>query len=218
MRRREFLRTTLGVAVASSASTGLSLPAVAADDSASKPGGRGWRIAPFRFDVTPPTGHSLCGGWIRPVIGVDDPLEAVGFVLLDGRGAVDPIVICAVDWTGILNDAHIEWRRALAIAAGTTPERVAVQCVHQHNAPFACLDSERIVDAQGDLPHIVDVAFFRRCLERGQRAIRGAIPKARPLTHVGTGRGKVDRVASNRRILGADGKVEHWRGSSSRIS
>ena len=33
-------------------------------------------LATFRFDVTPPMGHALCGGWIRPVVGVDDPLEA----------------------------------------------------------------------------------------------------------------------------------------------
>ena len=37
-------------------------------------------LATFRFDVTPPLGHSLCGGWIKPVIGVDDPLEAIGYV------------------------------------------------------------------------------------------------------------------------------------------
>ena len=60
-------------------------------------------LAPFRFDVTPPMGHSCCGGWITPVNAVDDPLEAIGFVLL---GAGKPIVLCAVDWTGLLNDAN----------------------------------------------------------------------------------------------------------------
>src|SRR5207249_10874741 len=81
-------------------------------------------LAPFRFDVTPPLGHSLCGGWIKPAEAVDDPLFALGFVLL---GVGKPIVICAVDWTGLLNDAHVAWRRALAEAAGTSPERVADQ-------------------------------------------------------------------------------------------
>src|SRR5436309_10700582 len=36
-------------------------------------------LAPFRFDVTPPMGHSLCGGWIKPAEAVDDPLFALGF-------------------------------------------------------------------------------------------------------------------------------------------
>ncbi len=106
--------------------------------------GAGLRLATFRFDVTPPVGHGLCGGWITPVVDVDDPLEAIGLVLL-GAGA--PIVLCAVDWTGLLNDAHVAWRTALAAAAGTTADRVAVHCVHQHNAPFACLNTEALVAA-----------------------------------------------------------------------
>ena len=40
------------------------------------------RIATFRFDVTPPVGHPLCGGWIKPMVDCDDALEAIGFVLL----------------------------------------------------------------------------------------------------------------------------------------
>ena len=62
------------------------------------------RLATFRFDVTPPLGHSLCGGWITPVQEVADQLEALGIVVL---GAGDPIVICALDWTGLLNSAHL---------------------------------------------------------------------------------------------------------------
>src|SRR5262245_49961851 len=92
-------------------------------------------IATFRADVTPPDEHPLCGGWIKPVVGVDDPLEAIGFVI---KGAGAPLVVCSVDWTGILNEAHIRWRSALAQAAGTTADRVAIQCVHQHNALFVC--------------------------------------------------------------------------------
>lgn len=171
------------------------------------------RLARFRYDVTPPVGHSLCGGWIKPVVDVDDPLEAIGFVLL-GAGA--PIVVCVVDWTGLLNEAHIQWREALARAAGTTPDRVTVHCVHQHNAPFACLESERIVAAQGDLPHIVDLEFFDHCLKNGAAAVTAALKQTTPVTHVAYGAGKVEKVAGNRRILGPDGKVVSQRGSSSR--
>ena len=106
-------------------------------------GAGGLHIAPFRYDVAPPVGHPLCGGWITPVVDVEDALEAVGYVIL-GAGA--PIVVCAVDWTGILNGAHVQWRAALAEAAGTTPDRVAVQCVHQHDAPFVCLRAQELLD------------------------------------------------------------------------
>ena len=161
-------------------------------------------LAPFRFDVTPPIGHSLCGGWIPPVTAVDDPLEAIGFVLL---GCEKPIVLCAVDWTGLCNEAHIQWRQALADAAGTTPARVAIHCVHQHDAPFVCLETERIVQAQGDLPHNVDVDFFRKCLDRGRQAVKDGVKRARQITHVACGQAKVEKVASNRRMLGEDGTV-----------
>ncbi|REJ71280.1 MAG: hypothetical protein DWQ29_23785 [Planctomycetota bacterium] len=169
-------------------------------------------LAPFRFDVSPPIGHGCCGGWIKPIEAYDDPQEAIGFVLL---GAGRPIVICAVDWTGILNSAHVQFRSALADAAGTTPERVAVQCVHQHNAPFVCLEAQRIVDEQGDLPHIMDVDFFNRCLDAGRRSIRTALPRARPVTHIATGQARVEKVAGNRRMIGPDGRVQAMRGSSS---
>lgn len=205
IRRRQFLQASS----AGAATLGLGSAAfpmgVSVNDSL-------LQIAPFRFDVTPPMGHSCCGGWIKPIEAVDDPLEAIGFVLL-GAGA--PIVICAVDWTGILNQAHLAWRTALAEAAGTTPDRVAVHCVHQHNAPMACLDAEALVAAQGDLPHIVDVPYFHQCLDRGRKAVGEAIPKAQQVTHVGHGQGRVLEVASNRRVYTDEsGRILGMRGSA----
>src|SRR4051812_5713651 len=198
--RRRWLKRSLGTGAA------LWLPELTQAADA------GLRIAPFRFDVTPPEGHPLCGGWITPVKTVADSLEAIGFVLL---GAGDPIVVCAVDWTGILNRAHIEWRTALAKAAGTSPERVAVQCVHQHDAPFACLDTEKLLAAQHAGLTCVDVDYFQACLQRVQNAIRDALRKARPLTHVATGEAKVDRIAGNRRLdIGPDGRIRKMRGSA----
>ncbi len=199
--RREFLATTASLL----ASVRLGQSAFA-EESVDK-----LRLATFRFDVTPPMGHALCGGWITPVVAVDDPLDAIGLVIL---GAGQPIVLCAVDWTGILNSAHVAFRTALAEAAGTTPDRVAVQCVHPHNAPFACLDAQKIVAQYPELPAIVDVAFFDRCLASAKQAITTALSKSRPLTHVAVAQTEVKEVAANRRILGPDGKVRASRSSS----
>ena len=201
--RRDFISASAGAVLAGSVLSGQA-------NAAGKTGNL--QLATFRFDVTPPMNHSLCGGWIKPVVGVDDPLEAIGYILL---GAGRPIVVCAVDWTGILNSAHLQWRTALADAAGTTIDRVAVQCVHQHNAPFACMDAEKIILEQGDLPHIVEPGFFRRCLDAGHKAVGAAIKRSVPVTHVATGEARVDQVAGNRRIIGLNGKVISQRGSSS---
>lgn len=207
--RRGFLGQTAALAAASCAGCQGNAAAAASVNRS-----RDLQMAPFRFDVTPPLGHSCCGGWIPHIQAVDDPLEAIGFVLL---GLDDPIVICAVDWTGLLNQAHLEWRRALAAAAGTTPDRVAVHCVHQHNAPMACLEAERIVQDQGDLPSIVDLGFFRRCLDDARRAVTQALPRACKITHIACGQGRVRKVAANRRVSrDADGSIKAMRGSSCR--
>ncbi len=199
--RRDFLQTS---AVAAAA---LASPSLAAEPTT-------LLIAPFRFDVTPPVGHPLCGGWIKPVVDCEDELEAIGYVLL---GAGQPIVICAVDWTGILNEAHVAWRTALAEAAGTTPDRVAVQCVHQHDAPFVCLYADQLIEGQNAGLQVVEQEFFRSCLDRARRAIKVAIPLARPVTHVAHGEGRVEKVAGNRRLhITAAGKVGKMRGSACR--
>src|SRR5262245_2067560 len=99
-------------------------------------------LARFSCDVTPPLGHPLCGGWIPAARAIDDPLRALGVVLL-GAGA--PVVLCAVDWCGLRNDAHLAWRQALAKAAHTTAERVHVHCVHPHDAPFADVQAQKFI-------------------------------------------------------------------------
>lgn len=202
LNRRGFIGVS--AAVAASAVS----PAVADEDESVG----NLRVGTFRFDVTPPSGHSLCGGWIKPVVGVDDPLQAIGYVLV---GSGKPIVVCVVDWTGLLNSAHMSWRKALAEAAGTSIDRVTVHCVHQHNAPFACLDAEQIVLDQGDLPHIVEKDFFHRCLDAARASVVASLKQTKPVTHIASGQARVEKVASNRRIIGLDGKVLSQRGSSS---
>ena len=198
--RRSFLQTSLAGAIG----TLLEGPVAKAAEASGN-----LRIAPFRFDVTVPRGHPLCGGWIEPATTVEDPLEAKGIVLL---GAGKPIVFCAVDWTGILNEAHLKWTEALAEGAGTTPDRVSVHTVHQHNAPFACLESQRYIEKLGIPPYIMDVEYFFRTLERGRKAVAEAVKTARPLTAMATAEAPVERIACNRRILGDDGKVRVNRG------
>ena len=41
-----------------------------------------FHLATFKVDATPPVDHPLCGGWIKPVVAVDDPLWLRGVVLM----------------------------------------------------------------------------------------------------------------------------------------
>src|SRR5947209_6342421 len=209
--RRQLLRS------AASAVTLATFPGLAPSAPPGTEGERGTppalRLATFACDVTPPLGHPLCGGWIEPARAVDDPLQALGVILL---GAGRPVVLCAVDWWGLRNEAHAAWRRALAEAAQTDPERVAVQCVHQHNAPFADLEAQHLLASVPGAPPSLVFRFFDLAVRRTADAVRACLARAEPVTHIGTGQARVEQVASNRRILGPDRKVQWVRYSSTR--
>jgi len=170
-------------------------------------------LTTFTADVTPPIGHPLCGGWIEPVKGVDDPLYAIGVILL-GMGR--PVVLCAVDWCGLRNDANKAWRDALAKATHTVPENVAVHCVHPHNAPFADVEAERLIEAAKEGSPSLDLKFFDKAVEKTAEAAKTSLEKTTVFTHIGAGKAKVEEVASNRRILGDDGKVKAVRYSATK--
>ena len=162
------------------------------------------RLAVFDVDATPPIGAHLA---YDPVTNSWDlGLRARGVVLL---GAGQPIVLCAVDWIGIGNEGYDVFRQTLATAAGTVSERVAVHSLHQHDAPDCDFSAERILRDAGVEPINYDGTFARQTLQRLDTAIRAAIasPQTTTVTHVGLGVAKVDRVASNRRIPGPDGKI-----------
>jgi hypothetical protein len=160
------------------------------------------RIATFNVDATPPLGSPVA---YAPARSIDDPLSARGIVLL---GADRPIVLCAVDWIGIGNGGHDLWREKLAQAAGTTPDRVAVHALHQHDGPRCDFTAEELLAERGLEGKHFDPAFARDTIERAAAAIRQTIQNSQPVTHIGVGQAKVEKVASNRRILGPDGKVK----------
>jgi hypothetical protein len=161
------------------------------------------RVSTFDVDATPPVGSMMA--YDRVLRQDDLPLRCRGIVLL---GAGDPIVLCALDWIGVANEGHDVFRQALAQAAGTSRERVAVHTLHQHDAPDCDFLAERLLKEAGakDLGRF-DGTFARQVIERASDAVRRAIETAQPLTQVGWGEADVQDVASNRRILGPNGKV-----------
>ncbi len=170
-------------------------------------------LARFDIDATPPPGHPLCGGWITPVVAVDDPLRLRG-VVLEGAGV--PIVLAALDWTGVLNDSHRLWTERLADAAHTTPDRVALHTVHQHNAPFIDREGNRLLKEAGVNSGLYDEAFVNDLIDRSAAAVRRSLQDSFPVTHIRHGSAKVESVASNRRILGPDGKIKYVRYSATK--
>ena len=164
------------------------------------------RAATFDVDATPPVGSMMA---YDPVTNHWElGLRARGLVLL---GAGEPIVLCAVDWIGLANEGHDAFCDALAHAAGTSPRRVAVHSLHQHDAPDCDFSAERILKEAGVAPRQYEGRFQRQVLADLERAVRESLPRAQPVTHLGLGEARVSDVASNRRILGSDGRVRATR-------
>lgn len=175
----------------------------------SKPSGLS--LAVFDIDATPPIGSIMA---YDPVTNKWDlTLRARGVVLL---GAGQPLVLCAVDWIGIANESYDAFRSGLARAAGTTPERVAVHTLHQHDAPDSDFSAEQILKEAGLPPHQFESSFQRQVLSDLEHALQAALPRVQPITDLGLGSARVEQVASNRRILGPDGKVRAERYTSCR--
>ena len=116
-------------------------------------GDEGLRVATFVVDVTPPLGSPLCYGYVKPAAEVVDPLTARGVVLL---GSGKPIVLCVADFVGIGNASHDLWRAALAEAAGTTADRVAMHSVHNHDSPGYDKSTDQLLEGQGLGGKLVD--------------------------------------------------------------
>lgn len=174
-------------------------------------GGPGIRIALFDVDATPPVGSLLAY----------DPMEKSGDLGLRAKGIVIigsglPIVLCSVDWIGIGNESQDAFKQALAQAASTLPERVAVHAVHQHDAPISDWGAEKILLGAGLDPKAFESSFDKVLLKRLDKAIKKSLEHPHAITHIGTGSAKVEEVASNRRIADPDGKIIHSRTSATR--
>lgn len=171
------------------------------------------KLATFDVDATPPVGSSLT---YDPMLNDWDlRLRAKGIVIL---GAGQPIVMCSVDWIGISNDSQDEFKRVMAEAAGTIPSRVVVHAIHQHDAPTSDFGAEKMLISSGLSPMAFEGSYTRDLIQRLGQAIRKSLTTATPFTHIGTGQAEVYKVASNRRILGPDGKVKYTRSSATKDS
>ena len=168
------------------------------------------RVGVFNVDASPPVGSPLA---YDPTKEVTSPLSCRGIVL---SGSGQPIVLCAVDWIGIANGGQTLFRETIAAAVGTSPTRVVVHTLHQHDAPRCDFTVDDLLAEFGLRGSGFDPAFARDVIQRTSRAVQAAMNSSQPVTHLGTGTGIIEKVASNRRILGADGKVKHVRYTATR--
>ncbi len=185
------------------------------EEKTDKPTKPAFRLSTFQADVTPPVGHMLFTGQFKTSTGITTQLEARGLVLqIEGD---KPVVLCSVDWAEIRNETYDQWRDRLAEAAGTVRERVLVSAIHQHDTPLGDLGAERILRALGSEHQVIDPKFHEAALSRVVQALKDSMTKTEPVTHIGYGKGTVQKVASNRRYIGDDGAPKYNRGSACKL-
>ncbi|MBI4023589.1 MAG: neutral/alkaline non-lysosomal ceramidase N-terminal domain-containing protein [Verrucomicrobia bacterium] len=166
------------------------------------------RFAPFAVDVTPPIGHPLGGGFVPPAAALRDPLYARGLILDDRHTRV---VLCAIDFCVLDNSAHRQVSEALARGARTVIGYVTAHTVHQHDAPSVRADAEPLLRKQG-LGQL-NKTWWASVTNALERAAAAARRRMQPLVAVGVGETRLAGCASNRRLIGPDGKVRAMRSS-----
>jgi hypothetical protein len=140
------------------------------------------KLAVFDVDATPPIGSYMAYG--RAINTWVMSLRARGIVLL---GAGQPIVLCSVDWIGIANDSQDEFKKAMAEAAGTIPDRVVVHTVHQHDAPICDFSAEKFLKDAGIDPLAYESSFTRKVMNDIAGAIRSGMKTLMPFNQIGLG-------------------------------
>jgi hypothetical protein len=161
-------------------------------------------LANFRVDVTPPIGDGPCVGCMPKVSSIEHPLELRGIVLRSGD---DSYVIAAIDFCGICNTSDEVLRDAMAKAAGTTRERVALQSLHQHSAPILDVDAVRILHGEGSPELAKHIQFTNEIAQRTAIAIQSSLSEMKTVTRVVGTKAIVEQVASNRRVPQSDGSI-----------
>jgi len=161
------------------------------------------KVSTFEVDASPPVGSPLA---YDPTKETSSPLSCRGIVIVPGGDK--PIVLCTIDWLGVANAAHQEFRERLAVAAGTSVDRVSVHALHQHDAPRCDFSTEAILAEYGHAGKHYDERFCRDVFVRASEAAKTALEQAMDVTDVGFSKAEVLEVASNRRLLGEDGKVK----------
>ena len=148
------------------------------------------RVAPFDVDATPPVGSALPYSSTTAIV---QPLRCRGLVLLSDEA---PVVLCAVDWLGIGNDGNRIFRERLAAAAKTTPDRVAVHTLHQHDAPWCDFSADTLAKSHGATGIIFDSSVANQVIARAADAIEAALKRPYAISQIGLGRFEPSRLGS----------------------
>ncbi len=156
-----------------------------------------------RRDITPAIGGPALYGVTCFIDQIWDPLEVTALVLDDGE---ERVAIAGCDISEILEHPYREMTAEIGQAIGVRPERVWLNSSHTHSAPYLTTELQQLLDPYGLIA--VDYDYVDQVCRALTEAMREASERAEPAS-LSIGRGRVERVASNRRVKLPDGKTIH---------
>ncbi|MBC8353802.1 MAG: hypothetical protein H8E66_17520 [Planctomycetes bacterium] len=162
-------------------------------------------IATFSVEITPALGLPVGQGFIPILETAEHPLFARGILLKDSGTAC---VICTLDLMEVHNESYDFLRQAIASAAGVDESHVALQCLHQHTAPAVATGAQRYELEEDDSRRIATADYLVQLAKNLSKAVSESKKNWKRVTHIGSGRAKVEQVASNRRIERPDGSIQ----------
>jgi neutral ceramidase len=156
-----------------------------------------------RRDITQPLGTPSSLGLFTAVTEIWDPLSATAVVLESDDAR---IAIVGLDLCGLLEASHRAIRDAVATRTGIPAEHVILNVSHSHSAPYISADLQELLRPFGLRLHDDDYAVALE--EAVVEAVGEAADRVVPVT-AAVGRGRVERVAGNRRPKLPDGRTVH---------
>ena len=159
------------------------------------------RVGFSRIEITPPLG-TLCA------LGLDDEAEEIlgpvfvrATVLDDGKTTVG---LLSADVIGLCRREMDQLRPLICAATGIAPDRVILHATHTHESPSVRTGWTEVTQPWGLAWH--DEAFYERFKADTVRAFSEAMENRFRAT-ISYGKAPVAGIASNRRVVLADGQL-----------
>lgn len=160
----------------------------------------------FEVDVTPEIGCPIAYGINNKV---DSKIFVRGVVVDDSKKR---IVMASCDFIYIWGSAYEQMKKLIAKAAGTSAQNVFLHSVHQHDSVRIALELNEMYKKYRGF-ETTPLAYYKRICKDLEDAIRKSIPKMKTVKSIATSERRVSGLASNRRLIGDDGKLYAMRWS-----
>ncbi|MGC8737018.1 MAG: hypothetical protein ACP5UA_00055 [Candidatus Hydrogenedens sp.] len=160
-------------------------------------------IAPFKCDATLPLGTPWYPSY-KPLDTIEHPLLAKGIIIESEK---QRYVLCAIDWCEITNRSYYRLCELIANTVKTEPHAVFIHTVHQHTAPMCDESAFDIISTIPNPPPCPKNEVFEDIFKRILQSVENALSQLTPCNSLEMGKAKIEKVASNRRVIMPDGKI-----------